>query len=81
MRMLGFGHTYKPKPVKPAAVATEKAASRWTPTRIVFVTLGIVGVLLFGALTLTVPVFAATAPAVLTIGAAVMVYLAWPKKK
>lgn len=53
---------------------------RWTLARRILVTLGLAGFLLFGAITLTVPIFAATAPAVLTIACAVLVYLAWPKK-
>lgn len=34
----------------------------------------------FGYATMTVPAIAATAPAILTIGCLIGVYLAWPKK-
>jgi len=60
--------------------ASPVPARRWTPGRTILVVLGVAGVLLFGAITLTIPAIAATAPALLTLGAGVLVWAAWPKR-
>lgn len=38
-------------------------------------------VVLFGAITMTVPMITATAPAVLTVAFAAAAYIAWPKRR
>lgn len=49
---------------------------RWILTAVVILT-----ALLFWAVTLTVPSYAATAPALISIALSILVYFIWPKRR